>query len=88
MAAKKIPMRMCIGCREMKSKFELVRIVKSTDGKIQLDTTGRLNGRGAYVCKKSECLKKAAKSNALSRAFGVSVPSEIYEELEKELGDN
>ena len=88
MAAKKIPMRMCIGCREMKSKFELVRIVRGTDGKIQLDLTGRLNGRGAYICKKAECLKKAAKANALSRAFAVSVPPEIYEELEKEFGDN
>ena len=88
MAAKKIPMRMCVGCREMKSKFELVRIVKSTDGKIQLDETGRINGRGAYICKNPECLKKAAKGNALSRAFAVSVPPEIYAELEKGLGDN
>ena len=87
MGVKKIPMRMCTGCREMKPKNELVRIVKTTDGQIRLDATGKLNGRGAYICKNAECLKKAKKANALSRAFEISVPAEIYENLEGEIKD-
>ena len=85
MSVKKIPMRMCTGCREMKPKKELIRVVKNSEGEIKLDTTGKLNGRGAYICKCSECLKKAQKSNALSRAFECNVSNEIYIELAKEL---
>jgi len=85
MGTKKIPMRMCTGCREMKPKIELIRVVKTTDGEIKLDFTGKLNGRGAYICRNCECLKKAEKSNALSRAFETSVSKEIYTSLEKEL---
>lgn len=85
MGVKKIPMRMCTGCREMKPKMELVRIVKTTDGQIRLDATGKLNGRGAYICKNAECLKKAKKANALSRAFETSVCAEVYENLEGEI---
>lgn len=85
MAAKKIPMRMCTGCREMKHKKELVRVVKTSDGEIKLDSTGKLNGRGAYICKNKECLAKAQKTNALARAFEMSVSSEIYNQLETEL---
>lgn len=85
MSVKKIPMRMCTGCREMKPKRELIRVVKTAEGEIKLDVTGKLNGRGAYICKCSECLKKAEKSNALSRAFSCAVPSEIYARLKSEI---
>lgn len=85
MTAKKTPMRMCTGCREMKPKRELIRIVKTATGEIRLDTTGRLNGRGAYICKDKECLKRVKKANALARAFETSVSEEIYNQLETEL---
>ena len=85
MAAKRIPMRMCTGCREMKPKAELVRVVKTPDGEIKLDFTGKQSGRGAYICKDAECLLKAKKSNALARAFEMNVSAEIYEALDKEL---
>ncbi len=85
MANKKIPMRMCTGCREMKPKKELVRVVKTPENDIKLDTTGKLNGRGAYICKDKECLNKARKMNAFSRTFGIAVPQEIYSQLETEL---
>lgn len=85
MSAKKIPMRMCTGCREMKQKSVLIRVVKTPEGEIKLDMTGRLNGRGAYICKSPECLKKAQKSGALSRAFGCEVPDGVFSEIEGEL---
>ena len=85
MAVKKIPMRMCVACREMKPKRELIRVVRTPDGEIKLDPTGKLGGRGAYLCKDAACMKRAAKSGALSRAFETSVKPEIYESLEKEL---
>lgn len=87
MSVKKIPMRMCTGCREMKPKKELIRVVKTPEGEIKLDTVGKLNGRGAYICKCIECLKKAEKSNALSRAFGCAVSSEVFEELERSVSN-
>lgn len=85
MSAKKTPMRMCTGCREMKPKQQLIRIVKTPDGEIKLDTTGRLNGRGAYICKSANCLKKAQKAGALSRAFETNVADEVYAAIEREL---
>ena len=85
MSAKKTPMRMCTGCREMKPKQQLIRIVKTPDGEIKLDTTGRLNGRGAYICKSADCLKKAQKAGALSRAFETDVAYEVYAAIEREL---
>ena len=85
MTTKKTPMRMCTGCREMKPKKELIRIVKTVDGEIALDFTGKLNGRGAYVCKSKECLEKIRKSNALSRAFQTAVDGQIYGKLGVEL---
>ncbi len=85
MSVKKIPMRMCTACREMKPKKELIRIVKTPENEIKLDLTGKLNGRGAYICKNTDCLKKAEKSGALSRAFSMEVKKEIYERLAKEL---
>ena len=85
MANRKIPMRMCAACREMKPKMELVRVVKTPEGEIKLDLTGKLNGRGAYICKNTECLKKAQKSNALGRALDTNVSAEIYDALGEEL---
>lgn len=87
MAIKKVPMRMCVGCREMKPKAQLVRVVKTSEGEITLDKTGKLNGRGAYICKDKECLKKAQKSNALSRAFETSVSQDVYKSLEMGIED-
>lgn len=82
---KKIPMRQCLGCREMKPKRELIRAVKSPDGEVNLDFKGKMPGRGAYLCPNGECLKKAMKSKALERAFSVQIPEEIYEELRQQM---
>ena len=82
---KKIPMRQCLGCREMKPKKELIRVVRSPEGNISLDFRGKASGRGAYVCPKSQCLKKAIKTKALERAFSTQIPPEIYEALEQEM---
>lgn len=85
MANKKIPMRKCVGCQEMKEKKELIRVVKTAEGEIVLDDTGRKNGRGAYLCRSASCLAKARKTKAIERSLGVSVSDEVYEELEKEM---
>ena len=85
MANKKIPMRKCVGCQEMKEKKSLIRVVKTAEGDIILDDTGKKNGRGAYICKSIECFKKAKKTKARERSLGVSVTEQIYEELEKEM---
>lgn len=82
---KKIPMRQCLGCREMRPKKELVRVVRSPEGEISIDLRGKKSGRGAYVCKNPECLKKAVKSKSLERAFGVSVPEEIFKTLSAQM---
>ncbi|MBR5223731.1 MAG: YlxR family protein [Clostridia bacterium] len=87
MTVKKIPMRMCTGCHEMKPKKELIRVVKTPEGEIKLDFTGKLNGRGAYICNCAECLKKAKKQNSLSRAFSMAVSAEVYDNLEKALSE-
>ena len=85
---KKIPMRQCLGCREMKPKRELIRVVRSPEGDVALDFKGKKPGRGAYVCPNEECLKKAVKSKALSRALEVPVPENIYEELAGHMEEN
>ena len=82
---KKIPMRMCVGCRQMKPKKELLRVVRSPEGEVSLDPTGKKPGRGAYVCHDVECLKKARKSRALERAFETAIPPEVYDAMEAEL---
>ena len=82
---KKIPMRQCLGCREMKPKRELIRVVRSPEGNISLDFKGKASGRGAYVCPEPQCLKKAIKAKALERAFSTQIPPEIYASLEKEM---
>lgn len=78
---KKIPMRQCVGCREMKPKKELVRVVKAPDGGISVDFRGKAPGRGAYVCPSGECLKRAIKSRALERGFETAIPQEVYDRL-------
>ena len=82
---KKIPQRQCMGCRERFAKKELIRVVRGTDGAVSLDFGGKLNGRGAYVCPKAECLQKAQKSKALERSLEVAIPQEVYERLAKEM---
>lgn len=81
---KKIPLRKCIGCGEMKDKRELMRVLKTTENEITIDTTGKKNGRGAYLCYRQECLDKAIKSRGLERSFKMSINKEIYEQLQKE----
>ena len=82
---KKIPQRQCVGCREMKEKRELIRVVKSPEGEISLDFRGKKPGRGAYVCPSADCLKRARKSRALERAFAAPIPPEVYDALEQEM---
>ncbi len=87
MQQRKIPMRKCTGCNEMKPKKELVRIVKSPEGEISVDLTGKKNGRGAYICHSVKCLNIAVKAKRLERAFECAIPEEVYERLSKELSD-
>ena len=84
---KKIPMRKCVGCQEMKSKREMIRILKTESEEIILDATGKKNGRGAYLCLSRECLDKAIKNHGLERSLKTAVPDEVYERLKKELED-
>ena len=85
MSVKKIPLRQCIGCGEMKSKKEMIRVIKTAEDQILLDATGRKNGRGAYLCASMECFKKAVKGRGLERSFKMAIPREVYETLEKEM---
>lgn len=82
---KKIPMRQCLGCREMRPKRELIRAVKSQEGEISLDFKGKAPGRGAYICPNAECLKKAVKAKALERAFSAQIPDEVYKTLSEQM---
>lgn len=82
---KKLPLRMCTGCGEMKDKRSMVRVVKTNDNEIILDLTGKKNGRGAYVCKNIECLKKAHKTHRFERSLKCQIPNEIYEKMENEI---
>ena len=82
--AKKIPLRQCVGCGEMKGKKDMMRVLKTAENEICLDITGKKNGRGAYVCKDKDCLQKAGKNKGLERSFKMSIPKEVYETLEKE----
>lgn len=85
MQTKKFPMRICTGCGEQKQKRELVRVVKNKDGEVSLDLTGKKPGRGAYVCRNPECLKKARKNRRIERSFQMKIPDEIYDIMEEEL---
>ncbi len=82
---KKIPQRQCMGCRERKAKRELIRVVRGTDGVVSLDFSGKLNGRGAYICPQTACLQKARKAKSLERSLEVPIPEEVYDRLEKEM---
>ncbi len=82
---KKIPQRQCVGCRTMKNKKDLIRVVKSPEGEISLDFTGKKSGRGAYVCPDPDCLARARKSKALERAFETAIPPEVYDALQAQM---
>ncbi len=82
---KKIPMRQCIGWQEMKSKKEMIRVIKTPEDEICIDATGRKNGRGAYICPKSECLQKAIRNRGLERSLKMQIPKEVYGQLEEEM---
>lgn len=85
MQQKKIPLRKCTGCGEMKPKKELVRVVKTPEDEILIDLTGRKNGRGAYICRDVECLKKARKAKRIEKSFQCNIPDEVYDKMEQEL---
>jgi len=85
MKQRKVPLRKCTGCQEMKSKKELIRIVRTDAGEFSLDTTGKKPGRGAYICPTKECMEKAQKSKGLERSFKAAVPKDVYEQLLREL---
>lgn len=87
MKTKKIPMRMCLGCGEMKPKRELVRVVKSKEGEISLDLMGRKAGRGAYICKDTECLRKARKARRFEKSFECRIDDSVYDSMEAELDE-
>ena len=88
MKTKKIPMRMCLGCGEMRPKRELIRVVKSKEGEISLDLTGKKSGRGAYICKSVECFEKARKARKFERSFSCMISDDIYDSMEGELKEN
>ena len=84
---KKIPMRQCLGCNEHKPKAEMIRVVRSPEGEISLDTKGKKSGRGAYVCFSAKCLNKARKSKRIERALDCAIPETVYDEMEARLAD-
>ena len=85
--SKKIPVRRCVGCQEMKGKKEMIRVIRTPEGDFLLDATGKKNGRGAYLCPSRDCLDKARKNKGLERSFKQAIPKEVYEALEKEMED-
>lgn len=82
---KKVPMRKCVGCQEMKNKKEMIRVIRTTEDEFVLDATGKKNGRGAYICPERKCLELAVKGRGLERSFKQAIPKEVYESLEKEM---
>lgn len=88
MQQRKIPLRKCMGCNEMKPKKELVRVVRSKEGEVSLDLTSRKAGRGAYVCPNSSCLSKARKARRIERALQCQIPEEVYDRMEEEMQEN
>lgn len=82
---KKIPVRQCVGCREQRPKRELIRVVRSPEGEVSIDTRGKKPGRGAYICPDAQCLKKALKSRALGRALGVEIPESVFDTLKEQM---
>lgn len=87
MSNRKIPMRKCVGCGEMKPKKEMIRVLRTAEEEFVLDATGKKNGRGAYMCCSRECFDKAVKSKGLERSFKQSIPADVYERLEKEMSE-
>ncbi len=85
MKTKKVPLRLCLGCNEMKPKRELIRVVKNKDGEVRLDLTGKLNGRGAYICKSRECFERARRAKRFEHKLECVIPDEMYERMESEL---
>ena len=85
MVTKKVPMRQCTGCREMKSKRDMIRVIKTAENEICIDATGRKNGRGAYICPSMDCLKQAMKSRGLERSLKMSIPDTVYQQVEEEM---
>ena len=85
--AKKVPLRKCIGCNQMKDKRDMIRVIRTTDTQVLRDTTGRMNGRGAYLCFSQECLGNAIKNRGLERSLKMQIPQEIYDRLEKEMSE-
>lgn len=85
MKVKKIPLRMCTGCMEMKPKKELIRIVRSPEGEVSVDLTSKKSGRGAYICRSTECLEKAYKNKRLSRNLDVNISQEIFDKIKEEI---
>lgn len=85
MNTRKIPLRKCTGCGEMKNKKEMIRVIKTPEDEILLDKTGKMNGRGAYICPLMDCMQKARKSRALERSLKMPIPEDVYDTLEKEL---
>ena len=85
MKAKREVKRMCVGCGEMFDKRSLIRVVKSPEGEISIDLTGKKNGRGAYICNSTECLKKAKKRKSIERAFSMKIDNSVYDEMEEEI---
>ena len=81
MKTRKTPMRVCAGCQEQKSKKEMIRVVRTPEGAVEIDKTGKKSGRGVYLCPNSECLKKAIRAKALERAFSTQIPPEVLDAL-------
>ncbi|MGI5969890.1 MAG: RNase P modulator RnpM [Lachnospiraceae bacterium] len=87
MKNKKVPMRQCVGCRELRNKKDLMRILKTPDNNVIFDDTGRMNGRGAYICPSVECLKKARRTKAIERSLDISIPDEVYDAIERQMSE-
>ena len=85
MVAKKVPMRQCTGCREMRSKRDMIRVIKTAENEICIDATGRKDGRGAYICPNMDCLKQAMKNRGLERSLKTAIPETVYQQLEEEM---
>lgn len=87
MKNKKVPMRQCVGCRELRNKKDLMRILRTPDNDVIFDDTGRMNGRGAYICPSVECLKKARRTKAIERSLDISIPDEVYDAIERQMSE-
>ena len=87
MKNKKVPMRQCVGCRELRNKKDLMRILKTPDNNVIFDDTGRMNGRGAYICPSVKCLKKARRTKAIERSLDISIPDEVYDAIERQMSE-